>query len=284
MPAMKSALIATDFSVDSHAAGRRALSIAKETGLRGALVHVLPGSLPSEVQVQSASRAQAALAISAGEMKRAGLELEPRLASGEIAEEIARASREFDLVIAGGRAHRIFTDYVLGRTWTRLVRQCVRPTLIVKRPLDAPYRRVVAGVDFSETSLAAVLCATELAPKADFNLVHAFEPELESSMRLGGATEDAIYEYRRQAREKAMAQMAAFTGRLPLPSGQVWSTTMLGYPTKLILDSAEQTEAELIALGKHAAGALEQFFIGSVALQVLEMAKCDVLVVPEKAS
>ena len=281
---MKSALIATDFSVDSQAATRRALSIASEIGLRGTLVHVLPDSLPADMQVLSASRAQAALAVSAEELKRAGLEVEPRLVSGEITQEIADASREFDLVIAGGRAQRIFTDYVLGRTWTRLVRQCVRPTLIVKRAGDVPYRRVVAGVDFSPTSLAATLCAMELAPKADFNLVHAFEAEFESSLRLGGVTEDRIYEYRREAREKAMAQMAAFTGRLPLPHAQVWSTTTLSYPPKLILDSAEQTEAELVVLGKHAAGALEKFFIGSVALQVLEMAKCDVLVVPEKAA
>jgi nucleotide-binding universal stress UspA family protein len=34
-------------------------------------------------------------------------------------------------------------------------------------------------------------------------------------------------------------------------------------------------------IGKHAAGAIERLFVGSVAHQVLDMAQCDVLVVPE---
>lgn len=281
---MKSALIATDFSREAEAARHRAASIAKEASLGGAIVHVVPGSLPSEIQVESASRAQGALALVAEEMKRGGLEFEPRLLSGEITEELARAAEEFDIVIAGGRTQRILLDFVLGRTWMRLVRRCERPTLIVKRPLDAPYRRVVAAVDFSEPSFAAAARAIEIAPNADFNLVHAFEVEFESSLRLGGATEDKIHAYRRQAREKAMAQMAGFARRLALPSVQMWSTTTLGYPPKVILDCAEQDDAELVVLGKHSAGAIEQLLIGSVALQVLEMAKCDVLVVPETAS
>ena len=281
---MKSALIATDFSAEAEAARRRAASIAQETGLAGAIVHVLPGSLPADMHVQSASRAQQALDLVAGEMQRDGLRFEPRLASGDVAGELAKAAREHDLIVAGARGQDVLLDFAMGRISTRLVRGCGRPVLIVKRPADEPYRRVVAAVDFSAPSLAAAACAMQIAPKADFKLVHAFEVEFESSLRLGGAEEARIHAYRREAREKAMAEMESFAARLPMPRAQLWPSAMFGYPPRVILDAAEQGSAQLVVVGKHAAGVVERLLIGSVALQVLETAKCDVLVVPEAVS
>ena len=108
--------------------------------------------------------------------------------------------------------------------------------------------------------------------------------EFESTLRFAGAAEDRIEAYRREAREKAMAEMAEFAARLPLPRAQMRPTVTLGYPPKVILDCAQQGNAQLVVIGKHAAGIVERFLIGSVALQVLEMAKCDVLVVPEKVT
>ena len=108
--------------------------------------------------------------------------------------------------------------------------------------------------------------------------------EFESSLRLVGTTEDKIHAYRREARDKAMAQMVALAGRLALPRERIWPTATLGYPPKVIVDAVEQENAQLVVLGKHAAGIVERLMVGSVALQVLEMAKCDVLVVPEPVS
>ena len=281
---MQSALIATDFSAEAEAARRRAASIARETGLRGAITHVLPGSLPPGMHVQASAQAQKALAVVADEMKRDGVVFEPRLLSGDVAKEVTAAAREYDMIVAGARGEDVLLDFALGRTSTRLVRQCGRPVLIVKRPPDEPYRRVVAAVDFSEPSFTATAAATRIAPKADFHLVNAFEVVFESSLRRGGVAEDRIEGYRQQAREKAMADMAAFSGRLELPPGRITQTAVLGYPARVILDIAERNNAQLVVVGKHAAGIVERMLIGSVALQVLEMAKCDVLVVPERAS
>ena len=278
---MKSALIATDFSSEAEAARRRVASIASETGLGGAIAHVLPGSLPAEMHLQSATQAQDALALLAGKMKRDGAGFEPRLLSGDIAGELIRAAPGFDLVVAGARGQGVLLDFSIGRMSTRLVRGCARPVLVVKRPPDEPYRRVIVAVDCSEPSLAAAACGIQIAPRAQINLVHAFEVEFESTLRRAGTTEDRIQMYRSEAREKALAEMAAFASRLALPRGQAWSTAVLGYPPKVIVDAVEQGNAQLVVLGKHAAGVVEHLMVGSVALQVLEMAKCDVLVVPE---
>jgi nucleotide-binding universal stress UspA family protein len=283
MTTMKSALIATDFSAEAGAATHRGASIAGEIGLQGALVHVLPGTLPTELHVRAASQAQLALAVVTGELKAAGLEFEPRLLSGDVVGELVRAAAGFDLVLAGARGEDVL-DFALGRTSARLVRESTRPTLIVKRPGDAPYRRVVAAVDFTEPSRAAAVCGARVAPQADFHFVHAFEVEFESSLRLAGAEEATVETYRRQAHEKAMRAMDAFCRAAALPRERVWPALTRGYPPRVILERARQADAQLIVIGKHAAGAIEHALIGSVALQVLEMAECDVLVVPERSA
>lgn len=281
MMTIRSALIATDFSAAAESATNRAASIAGETGLHGALIHILPGTLPTEFYLHAASQAQQALSIVAEGLERRGLRVAQRLVSGDVSGELARAACEFDMVIAGARGEDVLLDFALGRTSNRLVRKSPRPILVVKRPADRPYRRVLAAVDFSEPSRAAALCGAQIAPQADLDLVHAFEVEFESAMHRGGVDQDRIEAYRQRAREQATAAMNEFAGSLGLPSRRVWPWVMHGYPPKVILDRAIQMGAQLVVIGKHAAGLIEQALLGSVALQVLRDAECDVLVAPE---
>lgn len=111
--------------------------------------------------------------------------------------------------------------------------------------------------------------------------MHAFEVDFESSLRLASVAEDKVLEYRRQARDKAMADLDGFAARLGKARGRLWPLAEYGYPARVICDHAARVDAELIVIGKHCAGLVERALIGSVALQVLENAPCDVLVVPE---
>jgi nucleotide-binding universal stress UspA family protein len=77
-----------------------------------------------------------------------------------------------------------------------------------------------------------------------------------------------------------MHAMERFIGTLALPRERTWRSVTRGYPPKVIVDVETEVGAQLVALGKHAAGLVEQVLVGSVALQVLERAQCDVLVVP----
>jgi nucleotide-binding universal stress UspA family protein len=280
MTTLGSALIGTDFSAEAISATHRAASIAGETGLSGALAHVLPGSLPVDLHLEAASRAQQALAVVADELRQAGASFAPRLLSGDVSAELVKAAVAFDLVVAGARGEDVI-DFAMGRTSVRLVRQSGRPTLIVRRRGDAPYRRVLVATDFSAPSLLAAVCGAQIAPRADFDIVHAFEPQFESALRIADVSEERIQANRRQARDRAMAAMDAFQGKLPIAPGRMGRTVALGYPPKVILERAKEAGAQLIVIGKHAAGAIERAFVGSVSLQVLDRAECDVLVVPE---
>jgi nucleotide-binding universal stress UspA family protein len=281
MNTLKSALVATDFSAEAASAMRRAASIGSEIGLQGTLAHVVPDFLPPAVHVQAAALAQHTLALAAGEMNRAGLRFEQRLLSGDVAGELARAAVRFDLVVAGARGEAVLLDFPLGRTSVRLVRESPQPILIVKRPPDGPYRRVLVAVDFSAPSSLAAALGVQIAPSAEFELVHVFRVDLEPTLRRIGLAEDKLEAYRLEAHEKATAAVAQLAGDLGLPSTRLRSTIVRGYPPRVILERAAQGRAQLIVMGKRAAGIVERSLVGSVALKVLEMAECDVLVVPE---
>jgi nucleotide-binding universal stress UspA family protein len=278
---LESALVATDFSAEAASAMRRAASLGKEIGLRGALAHVLPGLLPPAFHIRAASLAQQALALAGDEMKREGLRFEAQLLSGDVAGELARAAAGFDLVVAGARGEGVLLDFSLGRTSARLVRESRQPVLIVKRPPEGPYRRVVAATDFSAVSRLAAAHGQQLAPGADFDLVHAFRVDLEPTLRRSGVAEDQLEAYRLAEHEKAAAAIEEFAGGLAVPRARVRSTIVHGYPPRVILERAARSRAQLIVMGKRAAGIVERYLVGSVALKVLEQAECDVLIVPE---
>jgi len=229
----------------------------------------------------AASQAQQALALVAeGVWKRDGVRFEPRLMSGSVIDLLADAAGEFDMVVAGARGTNLLLDFALGRTSEHLVRQSRRPVLVVKRPPEGPYRRGAAAVDFSEPSRQAAACAAQMAPKRMLHLVHAFEVEFESTLRLVGVEDDQVHAYRRQARGRAMNAMERLVDQLALPPERVWRAVEHGYPPRVILDCASKTGAQLVVVGKQAAGRFEQLLVGSVALHVLERAECDVLIVP----
>jgi nucleotide-binding universal stress UspA family protein len=248
------------------------------------LLHVLPASLPPDLHVAAAGRAQEALAAEAEALARHGVSAAPQLGSGDAGAELVKAAAAHDLIVLGARGQDVLRDFATGRTALRVVRESRRPALLVKHAPEGPYRRVIAAVDFSEPSLHAASGGLALAPGAQFDLLNAFEVDFESSLRLAGVASDQIERYRREARDKAMAALEAFADRLGVARGRVWPVATHGYPARVICDHAARTGAELIVIGKHCAGLVERALIGSVALQVLENAPCDVLVVPEGAA
>src|SRR4051812_641294 len=110
-----SILIATDFSDEARWAERRGAFIAKEAGLRCTLCHVLPASLPTNLHISASTKAQEALGVATEELRRVKVDANARLLSGDVAEELAKAAQEFDLIIVGSRVGTLVPDFSLGR-------------------------------------------------------------------------------------------------------------------------------------------------------------------------
>jgi nucleotide-binding universal stress UspA family protein len=78
-------------------------------------------------------------------------------------------------------------------------------------------------------------------------------------------------------REQAKRIVTAALEKLrQIPEVTIEGNYVLGPPKKVILDEADEWEADLIVLGSHGYTAWERFLLGSVSQNVVSHAKCSV--------
>jgi nucleotide-binding universal stress UspA family protein len=278
---VKPIVVATDFSGDARQAALRAALLAREHGAKALLVHVAPElPLAAELALRASGAIERAISALALELEReSGVRFAARLARGAVAEALCAAAAGASLLAVGARGQHPLRDFALGTTAERLVRMSPAPVLVVKRPPESPYRRVLAPVDFSADSARALALAARLAPEAAFHVLHAFEAPFESALALADASPAEIERNRREARDAAREAMERM---LRLAGLGARATRLLehGYAPGRIAEAEERIGADLLAIGKHGRGVLEELLIGSVTLHALAAARCDVLVVP----
>jgi nucleotide-binding universal stress UspA family protein len=90
---------------------------------------------------------------------------------------------------------------------------------------------------------------------------------------VGSAT---VADYHRDEAQKVIEPIETFLARHPLPFRCSW---LVGPPAEEIVRAAETGKAEMIVMGTHGYGLVGRFFMGSVAQQVVALAKVPVLLV-----
>jgi len=205
--------------------------------------------------------------------------VKPIVVATDFSEDARNAALRAGLLVVGARGQHPLRDFALGTTAERLVRMSTAPVLVVKRAPKSAYRRVLAPVDFSADAAGALALAARLAPEAALSVLHAFEVPFESALRLADAPPAEIERNRREARDAAREAMEKMLRPLGLGSR---ATRLLehGYAPARIAEAEKRSGADLVAIGKHGRGVLEELLIGSVTLHALAGSQCDVLVVP----
>ena len=79
-------------------------------------------------------------------------------------------------------------------------------------------------------------------------------------------------------RQEVDDRLAALVQQLSVPGRTVRARVILGRPATTITDEASQLGSELVIIGSHNHGALASFTLGSVAAEVVDHARCPVLV------
>jgi nucleotide-binding universal stress UspA family protein len=138
-------------------------------------------------------------------------------------------------------------------------------------------RSVLTATDFSEPANRALDYAKGIAESfgAVLHIVHvAADVMLEDPMLTASSLEEI-----RESADSALAKIderitADERGRLG-----VRTAVLQGEPHDAILAYADEHKIELIVLGTHGRGAIEQFILGSVAERIVRHAKCPVLTV-----
>jgi nucleotide-binding universal stress UspA family protein len=198
---------------------------------------------------------------------------------GDPAATIAMLARDSNasLIVAGLGRHRVFDRLFGDETALRLIRLSGVPVLATAPGLTHAPRRIVAAVDFSETSLRAVRLALELAaPEAIVYLTHVAPRD---ASPFDWNTPGGSY------RDDAGYALKKFRDQLQVPDGMSVQRILLhGDPATELLAFATSVHADLIATGSHGHGFVARMLIGSVTTRILRCATCSVLTIPHLAA
>ncbi|MFO7542739.1 MAG: universal stress protein [Thiobacillus sp.] len=190
-----------------------------------------------------------------------------------------------DLLVAGARGESTLKDLFLGSTVSRLMSVATCPVLIVKTPADAPYRQVLAAVDFSPVSSAVIEHAISLADGAQVDTLHVLGSEVEQRLRKARFVNLDITDWLARMRTEAEKQLRTLLGHID-NGASVRLMVQPGVPPEAICQQGRESQADLVVLGRHGhgGGSLQDWLLGSVSKGVAQTATCDVLLISPTAS
>lgn len=282
-------LAASDLSARADRAIARAVQLAEAHGAGLAVLHVASPLTEDEtflgVRLDLAALERDAAAALRERVQAMNGRADIVVKIGEPFVEIIRLvrERESDLVVLGAHGARFIRDLLLGTTAERVIRKGKRPVLVVKQSPQGPYRRVLAPVDFSDTSRRALAFARHVAPGAELRVLHAFEVRQEYRLHIGGMTAEELAVYERQSAMLLRGRLETFVRETGIDPGQVKLTVRTGYPATVITGVARRSRADLVVIGTHGLAGLRYLLLGSVAEHALREVPCDVLAVHPEA-
>jgi nucleotide-binding universal stress UspA family protein len=286
MNEIHSLLAATDFSSHAGTAVRRAFQLAGSLGASLHLLHVVDAGRLQELRALLPDGAEAQERLLA-EAKRLMAEAtnaldgpcEKRVEIGSHPAAILAASRGHDLLVLGAHGGHPVREALLGSTADRLLLKAERPTLVVKRAADGPFRRVVIPCEYAPPARRALELALRVAPGARITLLHAFEVEFEGLLWRAAVPSERIAALKAEAAQRAHAWLDKLTDGLE-GAEAVGTLADHGSAARVALEVADRVGADLVVMGKQGRAAVGELFLGSVTRRVLAEAKCDVLVAP----
>jgi nucleotide-binding universal stress UspA family protein len=211
--------------------------------------------------------------------------IEPRAAEGDPAREILAEAASADLIVMGTHGRSGFERFVLGSVAETVVRKA--PCSVLTIPLTAHdaagsvpivFRRIVAAVDFSEVAMEGLRQAASLAAEADAHLTVMHVIEVPEHLALWIDRVDGISHVRAWA-DAAQAHLRTAVDPETREYAHVEQRVETGKAYREILRVADEQQADLIVIGAHGHGVIEQMFMGSTAQQIVRRASCPALVV-----
>lgn len=190
-----------------------------------------------------------------------------------------------DLLVLGAYG-KSGEDSGAGRFAYKCVRKAQTKVLLVNERERGPYARILACVDFSETSRRAVeqACHVALQDGSELHLLHIHRPPW-TLLRRGGYRIRSITESEKYKREYLAALESRFaawskqfdedTGSLTihrkLLEGEDYSRGIINYGLEI--------RAELVVMGTLGSGGLRYLMLGSTAENVLRHLSCSLLAI-----
>jgi len=275
-PADRPILVTTDMSDRSEPAMQRAFALGRQRGARVVALAVVDDAMPRELSgdlVSGMSRHLDAQADALAEDENHNT----RVALGDPTEEILRAIDELRpaLVVMGVHRRRGFLDALRETTMQRIVRRTAQPVLLVRNPTRESYDDILAALDYSPASTAAIRLAAALCPGARITPVHALD--IPYGGLLGTAAESRAGLQAAFTRD-TRAGDAAWRRETDLPEGLARTRIETGTAYGVLKRVAEELGAQMICVGAHGRVGAAPAFLGSLASDLMRDPPCDVLI------
>jgi len=209
-----------------------------------------------------------------------GLQVHLELAGGDALAAAVRAARRAALLVIGSQRGNPLREFVLGTQAERLIRLCRVPVLVVKRPPQGAYRRVLVPVVLSPAARTVIAAATRLSRDPRMEVLHALHPGDELGMRACELPEAVVRRERLRAADRARSRLQALLGEAAARPDAAVVAVAFGDAASLVLAREQAMRADLVVIGKRRRALLADFLLGSVTRRVLAAARADVLVLP----
>lgn len=295
--ATKTIVVATDLSPTAAIAVEQAARLARSKGARLWILHVFNDSLWASIKnIYDSERWSGDEPVLAArkhlsELVRQiadshGIAVSGETRTGRATTEIARFLTECrgDLLVVGEHGEDWIGDTVIGGTALNVLERASVPVMLVRRLVGADFSTVIVATDFSANAERALRQALDWFGAATLYVVHAYSVPFEGRMRMAGATDADIEQYRNDERARALNAMQALRtahiARHSRSDKHIHWLDVAGQPAAALCELGERLAADLIIIGRHGGSTLEERIIGSVTQNVLYHASCNVLLVP----
>lgn len=142
------------------------------------------------------------------------------------------------------------------------------------------FKKILIGIDDSTHAENAAQYGFELAKLlgAEVALAHVIEPIVLPDNEIGMTYPMDMIDAQNEASKQVIDQtIANYAG-----DQQVTRFLEVGRPADMIIDFAEQFQADLIVIGTHSRTGLDRFLMGSVAEHIMRHSTVPVMVIPMK--
>lgn len=294
MNSLKKILVASDLSDRAIAALGRAAMIARQHGAEVHLVHAMSqfslknlseSYRPYRIHTQEGDRWVDSARAQLHELAQTashefGVDIHEHTLVGSAVAEIGslEESLHADLVLVGTHEEGYLRHVLLPSVAGALAQRTIHPLLVTKAEKAKSYERVLVGIDFTTCCHRALDSVAQIAPGAHVDALHAVRVGHDAGFARLPADGQTAQELRQQALQECRQELDDFLGESE-ESQAIDRSCEVGNAGHLLVERAKTLHADLIVVGKSAAGPADAFF-GSVAKRVMTSAPCDVLVVP----
>ena len=187
------------------------------------------------------------------------------------------SDKDFDLVIMGTHGHAGFKKLLLGSVTEKVVRESPVPVLTIHKVYNQiEIKEILVRVDLSGYSHPTIDWGKALAKEFKATLEFLHVVEMEAHPEFYNISFEPILKENPNLADHITENMIKATG---IPKDKATYAVKEGKVYKEIKKYADYSQIDLIVMGSHGRGELEDFLLGSNSERVIRIASCPVLTV-----